>query len=352
MPEALNGIIGYSRVMQELTSLVRKVAPHDCGVLIRGESGTGKELIARSIQQNSRRAKGPFISLNCGAMPEALTEAILFGHEKGAFTGASSDKRGLFEAANGGTIFLDEIGEMPLHAQVKLLRVLQEKEIARVGSTRNIKIDVRVLAATNRDLRSMVNEGCFRQDLYYRISALEIHIPALRERRADIPSLASYFLDKLSGLACHPVPITIEEDALNVLANHDWQGNVRERENVMNRLVVIAATSTITRSDVENVLGSTIRTSEITPPQPKRIAEGTRPLRPNTAELCEDETITTYMRRVKLDLLTAAIAQYPNRTAAAQRLGLTKDALKRQLRYLRNTTARSANISANGQEEL
>jgi len=276
----------------------------------------------------------------------------LFGHEKGAFTGASSDKRGLFEAANGGTIFLDEIGEMPLHAQVKLLRVLQEKEIARVGSTRNIKIDVRVLAATNRDLRSMVNEGCFRQDLYYRVSAFEIQVPPLRERREDIPSLASHFLEKLSSLACQTARITIEEDALNVLANHDWHGNVRELENVINRLVVIAAASTITSADVESVLGNTTRPTDIIQYQPKRTAEVSLPLRPNRAELCEDETITTYMRRVKLDLLTAAIAQYPSRTAAAQRLGLTKDALKRQLRYLRNTTARSANISTNGLEEL
>jgi transcriptional regulator with GAF, ATPase, and Fis domain len=352
MSVALDGIIGHSTVMQELANLVIKVAPHECSVLVHGESGTGKELVARSIQQNSRRAKGPFISLNCGAMPDALTEAILFGHEKGAFTGAYSDKRGLFEAANGGTIFLDEIGEMPLHVQVKLLRVLQEKEIARVGSTRNIKIDVRVLAATNRDLRSMVNEGRFRQDLYYRVSAFEIQVPPLRERRADIPSLASHFLAKLSSLACQTERITIEEDALNVLANHDWHGNVRELENVINRLVVIAAASTITSADVESVLGNTTRPTEIIQYQPKRTGEVSRPLRPNRAELCDDETITTYMRRVKLDLLTAAIAQYPNRTAAAQRLGLTKDALKRQLRYLRNTTARSANISTNGREEL
>ena len=352
MVSALDGIIGRSKEMEDVVDLVRKVAPHDCSVLIRGESGTGKELIARSIQKNSRRAKGPFIPLNCGALPEALTEAILFGHEKGAFTGASSDKRGLFEAANCGTIFLDEIGEMPQHAQVKLLRVLQEKEIVRVGSTRNIKIDVRVLAATNRDLRSMITGGSFRQDLYYRISAFEIQVPPLRERRSDIPSLASHFLDKLSSLTCHPAPITIEEGALSALANHDWHGNVRELENVINRLVVIAASSTISRVDVESVLGNTTRTNVIIQSQPKSASQGTQPLRPNRAELCEDETITTYMRRVKLDLLTAAIAQYPNRTAAAQRLGLTKDALKRQLRYLRSTAARSAAIPANGQEEL
>jgi transcriptional regulator with PAS, ATPase and Fis domain len=227
--------------MQELTTLVLKVAPHDCSVLIRGESGTGKELIARSIQGNSKRAKGPFVPLNCGAMPDTLIEAILFGHEKGSFTGASSDKRGLFETANGSTIFLDEIGEMPLSAQVKLLRALQEKEIVRVGAARQIKVDVRVVAATNRDLKSMIAEGRFRQDLYYRISTFEIQVASLRERRSDIPSLANHFLDKLSSLGGHPLPMTIEEDALHALRSYDWHGNVRELENVMNRLIVVAS---------------------------------------------------------------------------------------------------------------
>ncbi|MEK6285599.1 MAG: sigma 54-interacting transcriptional regulator [Acidobacteriota bacterium] len=353
MAGALNGIIGHSAVMQDLTALVLKVAPHDCSVLVHGESGTGKELIARSIQENSKRAKGPFVPLNCGAMPDALTESILFGHEKGSFTGASSDKRGLFEAANGGSIFLDEIGEMPLPAQVKLLRALQEKEIVRVGSTRHIKVDVRVIAATNRDLKSMIAEGRFRQDLYYRISTFEIQVAPLRERRADIPSLANHFLDKLSSLACHPLPLTIEEDAFNALASYDWHGNVRELENVMSRLLVVVGTSTITRADVENVLGiHPDPASIIAQTHSNARAEARRVLRPSTAELCEDETITAYMRRVKLDVLTAAITQYPNRTAAAQRLGLTKEALKRQLRYLRNATARSTTISTNNQEKV
>jgi two-component system nitrogen regulation response regulator GlnG len=164
--------------------------------------------------------------------------------------------------------------------------------------------------------------------------------------------LATHFLDKLSSIAGHPAPIVLKEDALNALSNHEWHGNVRELENVINRLFVIATTPAITYDDVENVLGNIIRNFEIIQSQSKKVLEAARPLRPNRAELCEDETITAYMRRVKLDLLTAAIAQYPNRTAAAQRLGLTKDALKRQLRYLRNTTARSAAISANGQEAL
>lgn len=352
MAATLDGMIGHSTVMRELTTLVLKVAPHDCTVLIRGESGTGKELIARSIQDNSRRAKGPFVPLNCGAMPDALTESILFGHEKGSFTGASSDRRGLFEAANGGTIFLDEIGEMPLPAQVKLLRALQEKEIVRVGATRNTKVDVRVIAATNRDLKSMIAEGRFRQDLYYRISTFEIQVAPLRERRADIPSLANHFLDKLSSLGCPQLPMTLEEDALRSLASYDWHGNVRELENIINRLIVVASTSTITRADVENVLGiHPGPAGVIARTHSNADAEAKLTLPPNTSQLCEDETITTYMRRVKLDVLTAAITQYPSRTAAAERLGLTKEALKRQLRYLRNATARSISTSTNDQEK-
>jgi transcriptional regulator with PAS, ATPase and Fis domain len=352
MTAALDGIIGHSDAMRALTALVLKIAPHNCAVLIRGESGTGKELIARSIQKNSRRANGPFVTLNCGAIPETLTEAILFGHEKGSFTGASSDKRGLFEAAHGGTIFLDEIGEMPLSTQVKLLRALQEKEIARVGATKNIKVDVRVIAATNQDLRTMISEGRFRQDLYYRIATFEIQVAPLRERRADIPSLAHHFLDKLSSLGCHPLPITIEEDALRSLASYDWHGNVRELENVMNRLIVVASTSTITRADVEIVLGIDQVPVTIAPHTHSSVhVEGKRVLRPTTSELCEDETIKAYMRRVKLDVLTAAISQYPSRIAAAQRLGLTKEALKRQLRYLRNATPPVANTMINDQGE-
>ncbi len=350
---ALDGIIGHSAPMQTVAGLVMKVAPHDCAVLIRGESGTGKELIARSVQKNSKRAEGPFVTLNCGAIPETLTEAILFGHEKGSFTGASSDKRGLFEAAHGGTIFLDEIGEMPLATQVKLLRTLQEKEIVRVGATKHIKVDVRVIAATNQELKGMIAEGRFRQDLYYRISTFEIQVAPLRERRADIPSLAHHFLDKLSRLGNHPLPMTIEEDALISLARYDWHGNVRELENVMNRLIVVASTPTITRAEVENVLGiHSASACAIVQTQSSTRAEARRVLRPNTAELREDETIRAYMRRVKLDILTAAITQFPSRTAAAERLGLTKDALKRQLRYLRHATAHTTSTATNDQGEV
>jgi transcriptional regulator with GAF, ATPase, and Fis domain len=349
----LDGIIGHSAPMQASTTLVLKVAPHDCTVLICGESGTGKELIARAIKANSRRSNGPFVTVNCGAMPETLTEALLFGHERGSFTGATSDRRGLFEAANGGTIFLDEVGEMPLSIQVKLLRALQEREIVRLGATKPLKVDVRVLAATNRDLKRLIAEGQFREDLYYRIATFRLQLPPLRERREDIATLVQHFLAKLRLDPSAP-SVHIEQAAEHLLANYDWPGNVRELENVVNQLVVIAAQAGITVRDVEAVLHSEIEASSVlrtacrtgTPSESKLV------LPANIAQLSEDETIRSYMRRVKLYVFTAAVSQYPDKTAAAGRLGLTKETLRRQMRYLRQVSARSAAGAANGQEEL
>jgi transcriptional regulator with PAS, ATPase and Fis domain len=333
---------------------VLKVSPHDCSVLISGESGTGKELIARSIKANSRRASGPFVTVNCGAMPETLTEALLFGHEKGAFTGASSDKRGLFEAAHGGTIFLDEIGEMPLPIQVKLLRALQEKEVVRLGATKPINVDVRVVAATNRDLKTLIAEGQFRQDLYYRVAAFEVQAPPLRERREDIPLLVHHFLAKLSSSEPSEAAPAVDSDALDILARYDWPGNVREIENVVNRLVVVAGQSAVTVGHVEAVLGGPLSFAHTIWAEPVAKGSGEPKLMlPTSAlQLSEDETIRSYMRRVKLGVFTAAVSQYPNKTAAAERLGLTKETLKRQMRYLRQVSARSAAAPDNGQEEL
>ena len=349
----LDGIIGHSSVMQGVTNLLLKVAPSDCTVLIHGESGTGKEIIARSIQRNSKRANGPFLTLNCGAIRDTLTEAILFGHEKGSFTGASSDKRGLFEAAHGGTIFLDELGEMPLSTQVKLLRALQEKEIVRVGATRPVKIDVRVIAATNRNLRDLMRVSQFRPDLYYRIATFEVKLPPLRERRVDIPSLVLHFLNKLGRPAGIQRPATVPEDALTLLVNYDWPGNVRELENVINRLIVLTGTSGITLSDVENVLGIDSGPANVNAVScSSESAEATLMLPARAAEFYGDETFKSYLKRIKRYLLTAALAQYPTRTEAAARLGLTNDALKRQLRYLGRAAARSATTATNNQEEV
>ena len=350
---ALDGIIGHSVVMRELSALVLKVAPYDCTVLIRGESGTGKELIARSIQSNSKRASGPFVTVNCGAIPDTLTEAILFGHEKASFTGASTDKRGLFESANGGTIFLDEIGEMPLSMQVKLLRALQEREIVRLGSTKPIRVDVRVIAATNRDLKGMIANGQFREDLFYRIATFEIALPPLRQRREDIPPLVHHFLVKLSSQTCPEQPMTIEDDALSSLARYDWVGNIRELENVISRLVVIANASVITKTDVESVLDAGSDVPSVTPQRTSnKLAAAKLVLPPGAPEFWEDETMRSYMRRIKLCVFTAAINQYGSRTAAAKRLGLTKQALKRQLRYLLQEATQSTTIAANEQEEV
>jgi transcriptional regulator with PAS, ATPase and Fis domain len=206
-----------------MTSTILKVAPHDFTVLIRGESGTGKELVARSILSNSKRFNGPFLPVNCGAIPDGLLEAHLFGHQKGSFTGASSDRPGIFEAANGGTVFL---------------RALQEKEVVRVGATKSTKVDVRLIAATNRDLKGMISSGQFRQDLYYRISTLQIEVPALRERREDIPLLAEHFLDKFRSQADPKEALRIDQNAMELLTSYDWPGNVRELENVISRLIV------------------------------------------------------------------------------------------------------------------
>jgi Transcriptional regulator containing PAS, AAA-type ATPase, and DNA-binding domains len=225
--------------MLELFRTVRKIAEFKTTVLIDGESGTGKELVARAIHSNSPRARAAFIAVNCGAIPANLLESELFGHRKGAFTDASRDRKGLFEEASGGTLFLDEIGELPLNLQVKLLRVLQEGEIRRLGDSQDIKVDVRVVAATARDLADEVRRGAFREDLYYRLNVFALHLPALRDRREDIPLLVAHFLVRMNarmGLAISG----FTADAMRILAARDWPGNVRELENTVERAVVLA----------------------------------------------------------------------------------------------------------------
>jgi transcriptional regulator with PAS, ATPase and Fis domain len=227
-------IIGDSRVVRALLRRVIKVAPTDTTVLILGESGTGKELVATSIFENSRRKHQPFIKLNCVAIPPELLESELFGHERGAFTGAAARKPGKFELADGGTIFLDEIGDMPFNVQAKILRVLQEKEFDRVGGTKIVKVDVRIICATNKNLEKMVAQGTFREDLYYRINVFALHLPSLRERKEDIPLLVESFLARISEKAC------ISPLALQTLIGHDWPGNVRELQNTIERAAVMS----------------------------------------------------------------------------------------------------------------
>jgi transcriptional regulator with PAS, ATPase and Fis domain len=227
-------IIGESMAIRGLLSLIMKVSPTDSTVLILGESGTGKELVATSIHKNSLRKEKPFVKLNCAAIPEELLESELFGHEKGAFTGATAFKPGKFDMANGGTLFLDEIGDMPLALQAKILRALQEKEFYRVGGSRTIKVDVRFIASTNKNLEKMVKEGAFREDLFYRLNVFTLHLPPLRERKEDIPALVDRFLKSL------PKPVEISSVALQMLMAFSWPGNIRELKNTIESAAVIA----------------------------------------------------------------------------------------------------------------
>lgn len=242
-------LVGQSEAMQKVFDLVRRVANSKSNVLICGESGTGKELVARAIHYNSARSTMPFVAINCSAMPETLLESELFGHMKGSFTGAVSNKAGLFEVANGGTIFLDEIGDTPPAIQVKLLRVIQEREFRRIGGNQDIKVDVRIVAATNKDLERAVAEGSFRRDLYYRLDVIPIYLPPLRMRAGDIPLLVNHFLERFSKESGKSAP-TLSQEAMRVLLEHEWRGNVRELENVIERVVAFSTDGTVTEAEV------------------------------------------------------------------------------------------------------
>jgi DNA-binding NtrC family response regulator len=242
----LRTIIGKSDEMQKIFGLVDKVADTDSTILIYGESGTGKELIARAIHFRSSRANGPFVSINCGALPESLLESELFGHVKGSFTGAIRDKEGLFKVAQGGTFFLDEIGETSPTIQVKLLRVLQEREVIPVGGTNPIEVDVRLVAATNADLEKAIKQERFRPDLYYRLNVIPVHLPPLRRRRDDVPLIVQHFLKKYNEDLPEPRQKGINKDAMEILVAYDWPGNVRELENVVERALILEDSDQIT----------------------------------------------------------------------------------------------------------
>ena len=248
-------IIGDSKPICDVFDVVARTAGSQSTVMIYGESGTGKELIARALHMNSPRASKPFIAVNCGAIPHELLEGELFGYEKGSFTGAVNTRIGRMELANHGTIFFDEIGDMPTSLQVKLLRVLAEREIDRIGSTKPTPIDIRVITATHRNLEESIQEGRFREDLFYRLNVIPIHLPPLRERKTDIPLLAKHFLKQFNGNA---KPKTISDEAMEFLVNYSWPGNIRELANFIERMVVLSIGSTITPCDLpEKVLGDT-----------------------------------------------------------------------------------------------
>jgi two-component system, NtrC family, response regulator PilR len=245
----LKGMIGQSKPMQDLFHLIRKVAPTDSTVLILGDSGTGKELVAQAIHNQSDRKDEKFMAINCGALPRELIESELFGHEKGSFSGAHQRKIGLFESSDQGSLFLDEIGDLPMELQVKILRVLEQKEIRRIGSVESKKVDVRIIAATNRDLKENVQEGTFREDLYYRLSIMDLHLPTLRERKEDISLLIEHFIKQFNQKMNRSVD-GITPGALRVLLDYHWPGNVRELENVIQRCMILRDSGTIESDDL------------------------------------------------------------------------------------------------------
>jgi DNA-binding NtrC family response regulator len=246
-------MIGTGPKMKAIFDLIRKAAPSSGRVLITGENGTGKELVARAIHEHSKRAKEPFIKLNCAAIPSELIESELFGHEKGSFTGATQQRRGKFEQANGGTLFLDEIGDMNAAAQAKVLRVLQEGELERVGGSQTITVDVRVIAATNKNLKNEISAGRFREDLFYRLNVVPIELPPLRDHREDVPQLVEHFL-KLVCAANDRRPPSVTREAVSLLLQYEWPGNVRELRNAVERLVILSSTQTIGEEEVQAIL--------------------------------------------------------------------------------------------------
>jgi transcriptional regulator with PAS, ATPase and Fis domain len=309
-------IKGTHPVMEKILAISQRVAGTDSTVLIMGESGTGKELVARYIHSYSRRASNPFIAVNCGAIPPELLESEMFGHEKGAFTGAVGTRMGMFQLANGGTIFLDEIGEMTMPLQVKLLRVLQEREIRPVGSDRTVKTDVRVVAASNRDLNAEVEKGRFREDLFYRLQVIPILLPPLRERRSDIPVLVSFFLEKYNGKHATRT-CKIADDTMVHLWEYDWPGNVRELENLIERLVILSDDGMIRVENLPPNVRSFISEKKI--PRPTLSEEG---IDLNQAvEEFEYRLIDEALRRTK-----------GNKQAAARLLGLKRTTLVAKLR--------------------
>jgi two-component system NtrC family response regulator len=300
-------MIAGSRAMRAVTETAARVAQSDTTVLLEGESGTGKELLAKALHFHSGRARGPFITINCGAIPEQLLESELFGHRRGSFTGAVADKRGKFEAADRGTIFLDEIGELPPLLQVKILRVLQEREVDKVGETRPIKVDVRVIAATNRDLEKMVADSAFRDDLYYRLAVVSIRMPPLRERSDDIPLLVDHFLGKHSERMSRPRP-TVDRAVYSAFNLYAWPGNIRELENVIERALVLDKDGVVGLDDLPDRL----RTRE------HRVA--------NLRMELPDEGVS--LEDVERELLLAALQKHNwNQTRAAAFLNITRSTL-------------------------
>jgi DNA-binding NtrC family response regulator len=308
------GIIGSSEPMSKIYDTIKRVAPTPTTVLISGETGTGKDLIAYAIHRNSPRRDNPFVKINCAAIAENLIESELFGYEKGAFTGAVSTKPGRFELADKGTLFLDEVGEIPRDMQVKLLRVIQDHEFERVGGLRTIKVDVRLIAATNRNLLQDVKDGRFREDLYYRLNVFPTHLPPLRERREDILPLTDYFIEKFNGKLDREVK-HIDSRVKDVLVNYDWPGNIRELENFIERIVLMAGGDTITFEDI--------------PPEWKSAAEAISVSQKGGEKKPFKDFVKGHMEEVEKQSIIQCLEEVGgNVTKAAQRLGLSRKGLQ------------------------
>jgi len=308
-------IVGASEVIRRVLASVEKVGGTDSSVLLYGESGTGKELVARALHRASLRCDGPFVRVNCGALPRELVESELFGHEKGAFTNAVRQRKGKFELAEAGTIFLDEVADLPLDTQVNLLRVLQEKEYDRVGGETTLKADVRVVAATNRSLKAMVAEGAFREDLYYRLEVIPLHLPPLRERKEDIPLLVEHFLVKKSREINVPLR-RLTPEALRILCDYHWPGNVRELENIIERTIVLSDGETIGPADLP--FDSSVDTPAATAGDAPAVG----------AADTTDDPLTDRLESLERDLIIRALQQARGvKTQAAELLGIKTSAL-------------------------
>lgn len=331
----ISGIIGSGPAMQEVYRMTRRVAKTNASVLILGETGTGKELIANAIHRLSHRKAGPFVKVNCGALSESLLESELFGHVRGAFTGAVNNRTGRFEAAHTGTIFLDEINSTSLHVQVKLLRVLQEKEFERVGDTETISVDTRVIAASNRDLAQQIETETFREDLYWRLNVVPVEIPPLRKRREDIPSLVAFFLNHYSSINERYV-VHIQREAMQALQDYHWPGNVRELQNYVERAVVMAETDELTVEQLPGyVVGSerkatssSMRAMDIESLTCEVVAEGIRSAPPDA-----DDLHRRVVDRVEKELIVQVLANCNQiQTKTATRLGINRNTLHKKLK--------------------
>jgi DNA-binding NtrC family response regulator len=331
-------LVGEGSAMNSVRNLIDTIAPTDASVLILGETGTGKELVARNLHDRSRRSDGAFVPVNCGALPENLVESELFGHRKGAFTGAETSRKGLFEVANGGTLFLDEIGELNKSVQVKLLRFLESGEIRRVGENDPFRVDVRVLCATHRDLRDMIQEDLFREDLYFRLNTFEIHLPSLRERREDIPNLAAHMIKRFHRHQGPPPALTAA--ALEMLMEHHWSGNVRELANAMERAVILSAGRPILPEHLPNfgARKSPVGNASSSTAASQVMQSGSKTVISHSGHVPSGSNLT--LRDVEMQFIQSVLEKHNgNKPAAAKELGISLKTLYNKINQLQQTGA-------------